>query len=338
VREDGLVTCQSTKCTLNYTHLSPLERYQIQCLLQAGLSIAQTALRLGRHRSTVARELQRNANSPSAYQADQAQHLAQARQSAQRNAQRLFEPHWALVLSYLQLDLSPQQAAHRLRLEQRLRISTSGIYKHLHRQAAHAGGATQPRLRCGRRRRKAHAGAGQLPDRVGIAQRPAIVDTRSRLGDWEGDTIVSGAAALAGLVTLTERRSRYTLAQHVLRRQAEPVGEAIIQMLRPYPGQRHTLTLDNGKEFAQHAWVRRRLDMEIYFADPHSPWQRGCNENHNGLLRHYFPKGCDLGAFRQLHVLDAVYRLNHRPRRCLGWKTPHEVFHGYAVSPLTLTG
>ena len=162
------------------------------------------------------------------------------------------------------------------------------------------------------------------------------MDKRARLGDWEGDTIASGAGGLAGLVTLTERLSRYTLAQHVQRRQAEPVGQAIIEMLRPHPRRRHTLTLDNGKEFAEHRWVHRRLKTKVYFADPHSPWQRGLNENHNGLLRHYFPKGSDLGMASEEQVLQAVYRLNHRPRRCLGWKTPHEVFHGYKVTPLTL--
>lgn len=316
---------------MNYTHLSQSERYQIQCLRDVGLSITQTALRLGRHRSTIAREVRRNSDASTAYQAHNAHQQALSRQSGQTNAQRFDDAQWELVLSYLQLDLSPQQAAARLGLERRLRISHTCIYNRLRRM-----GQAAPRLRCGQCRRKAHTGAGQLRDRVGIAQRPAIVDKRARLGDWEGDTIVSGAGGLAGLVTLTERRSRYTLAQRVQRRQAEPVGQAIIEMLRPHPRRRHTLTLDNGKEFAQHRWVHRRLKTKVYFADPHSPWQRGLNENHNGLLRHYFPKGSDLGMASEEQVLQAVYRLNHRPRRCLGWKTPHEVFHGYKVTPLTL--
>lgn len=316
---------------MNYTHLSQSERYQIQSLRDAGLSITQTALRLGRHRSTIVREIARNSGANEAYQAHSAHQQARARQSGQTNAQRLGDAQWALVLSYLQLDLSPQQAAARLGLEKRLRISHTCIYNWLHRM-----GRVATRLRCGQRRRKAHSGVGQLRDRTGIAQRPAIVDKRARLGDWEGDTIVSGAGGLAALVTLTERRSRYTLAQHVQRRRAEPVGQAIIEMLRPHSRHRHTLTLDNGKEFADHKWVHRRLKTKVYFADPHSPWQRGLNENHNGLLRHYFPKGSDLGAASEQQVQQAVYMLNHRPRRCLGWKTPHEVFHGYKVTPLTL--
>ena len=316
---------------MNYTHLSQSERYQIQSLCDMGRTITQIALYLGRHRSTIAREIRRNSDASAAYQAQSAHEQACARQSAQTNAQRFDDAHWQLVLSYLQLDLSPQQAAARLGLEKRLRISHTCIYNWLRRM-----GPAAPRLRCAQRRRKIRSGVGQLRDRVGIAQRPAIVDKRARLGDWEGDTIVSGGGGLAGLVTLTERRSRYTLAQHVQRRQAEPVGQAIIDMLRLHPKCRHTLTLDNGKEFAEHAWVHTRLKTKVYFADPHSPWQRGLNENHNGLLRHYFPKGSDLGKASQQQVLDAVYRLNHRPRRCLGWKTPHEVFHGYKVTPLTL--
>ena len=232
----------------------------------------------------------------------------------------------------LQLDLSPQQVSERLRLEQRLCISHGCIYRRLHQLRWDR----TPRLRCGQRRRKAPEGVGQLPDRVGIEQRPAIVDERSRLGDWEGDTIVSGQGALGAILTLAERCSRYTLAAPLKRRQADATGEAIIELLRPHRTKRHTLTLDNGKEFAQHGRVARYLDMPVYFADPHSPWQRGLNENHNGLLRYYFPKGSDLSAVTETEVLDAVYRLNHRPRKCLGWKTPHEVFHGFEMTPLTL--
>ncbi|MFT4242349.1 MAG: IS30 family transposase [Acidovorax sp.] len=319
---------------MSYTHLSQSERYQIQCLHDMGLPLTRIAHQLGRHRGTIAREIKRS-GCTGAYRAEVAQQQANARQqNSKRNAQRFFEQHWTLVRSYLQLELSPQQVSARLALEKRLHISHACIYNHIR-----CMGGAMPPLRCGqRRRRKAHSGAGQLTDRLGIAQRPAIVERRSRLGDWEGDTIASGSGGLAGLVTLTERRSRYTLAQHVQRRQAQPVAEAIIEMLRPHERCRHTLTLDNGKEFAQHAWVCKRLNTKVYFADPHSPWQRGLNENHNGLLRHYFPKGSDLGQVTEQQVLDAVYQLNHRPRKCLGWKTPHEVFHGYRIAPLTLPG
>ncbi|WP_243457636.1 IS30 family transposase [Ottowia testudinis] len=317
---------------MSYTHLSRDERYQIQCLLELGQSAAAIARHLQRHPSTIRRELARNASAAAAYRADAAHSQAGARQSARTNAWRFTPDDWALVMAYLQLDLSPQQVAQRLLLEQRLCISHSCIYQRLQRQPSHC-----PRLRCGQRRRKARApGVGQLADRLGIEQRPAIAQERSRLGDWEGDTIVSGQGALAGLLTLAERRSRYTLAAPLAQRRAEPTAEAIIELLRPHRQLCHTLTLDNGKEFAQHVCVARRLDMQVYFADPHSSWQRGLNENHNGLLRYYFPKGSDLSHVSEQQVLDAVHRLNHRPRRCLGWLTPHEVFHGFEMTPLTL--
>ena len=317
---------------MSYTHLSRDERYQIQCLHELGLSPTAIAAKLGRHRSSIARELQRNADAAGRYGAAAAHKQASARQSNRCNAW-CFEPQdWALVMDYLQRDLSPQQVAQRLLLEERLCISHDCIYQRLRRL-----GAACPRLRCGQRPRKAKAqGVGQIPQRIGIEQRPAIVDERSRLGDWEGDTIVSGQHALGAIVTLAERYSRYTLAAPLQRRQADATAEAIVELLRPHRQCRHTLTLDNGKEFAQHARVSFQLDMPVYFADPHSPWQRGLNENHNGLLRFYFPKGSDLSDVTEQQVMDAVYRLNHRPRRCLGWKTPHEVFHGFEVTPLTL--
>ena len=317
---------------MSYTHLSQDERYQIQCLLQLGCCASDIARQLARHPSTIRREIARNTNAQGSYRAQAAQSQAHARQSQRSNAWCFEHEDWRLVMAYLQLDLSPQQVSERLLLEQRLCISHTCIYQRLQRP-----GTEHLSLRCGQRRRKARArGAGQIPDRVGIEQRPAIVDERSRLGDWEGDTIVSGQGALGAIVTLNERASRYTLAMPLERRLAEDTGEAIIELLRPHRQCRHTLTLDNGKEFAQHARVAHQLDMQLFFADPHSPWQRGLNENHNGLLRYYFPKGSDLGRVSQQQVLDAVHRLNHRPRKCLGWKTPHEVFNGFEIVPLTL--
>ena len=143
-------------------------------------------------------------------------------------------------------------------------------------------------------------------------------------------------AALFGIAALYRTLGTYdtTVQQRVAQERAvsRMESEFKTQVLE----WKNTLTLDNGKEFAEHRWVHRRLKTRVYFADPHSPWQRGLNENHNGLLRHYFPKGSDLGKASEQEVLQAVYRLNHRPRRCLDWKTPHEVFHGYKVTPLTL--
>lgn len=161
------------------------------------------------------------------------------------------------------------------------------------------------------------------------------MDKKTRLGDWEGDTVI-GKNHKGVLVTLVERRSRYTLACQADTKEALPVCEAIIEMLRPHKSVCHTITFDNGKEFAQHQHVAACLDAKVYFAHPYCSWERGLNENTNGLLRQYFPKGTDLQSVTQSQVLDAVYALNHRPRKCLGYKTPHEVFYGLPLTAIKL--
>lgn len=319
---------------MTYTHLSQAERYQIQALRTVGHSITAIAGVLGRHRSSISRELRRNGSSRTRYKASHAQAQASLRQTSRRNARQFSELVWALVRRYLQLDLSPQQVAARLKLEGRLSISHTCIYRYVRRQ----GKALLQHLRC-RKKRKSHGTPerrGQLKGRVGIERRPAVVDARTRMGDWEGDTIVSGGHRSGVLVTLAERRSRYTLVAPVKSGRAEPVAQALIDLLRAHRSKCHTLTLDNGKEFAEHAFVAKRLGAKVYFADPYCSWQRGLNENHNGLLRQYFAKGSDLGQLSLVQVQEAMHRLNHRPRKCLGWKTPHEVFYGFEVLPLTL--
>lgn len=319
---------------MTYTHLSQAERYQIQALRTAGHSIGAVASVLGRHPSSISRELRRNGASRTRYKAEQAHRLASLRQTSRRNARQFSELVWALVHQYLQLDLSPEQVSARLKLEARLSISHTCIYHYVRRQ----GKTLIQHLRC-RKRRKTHGlpeRRGQLKGRVGIEQRPAVVDARTRIGDWEGDTIVSGGHRPGVLVTLAERRTRYTLVAPVSSGKAEPVAQAMIELLSPHRNVCHTITLDNGKEFAEHAFIAKRLGAKVYFADPYCSWQRGLNENHNGLLRQYFAKGSDLGQLSLVQVQEAMHRLNHRPRKCLGWKTPHEVFYGFEVLPLTL--
>lgn len=319
---------------MSYTHLSQSERYQIQALHGLGHCIRAIAAALGRHRSSIARELRRNAEPRAHYKAAQAHAMAAQRQSRRRNARQFAQVVWALVDTYLRLDLSPQQVSARLKLEGRASISHTCIYRYARQQ----GLALVQHLRCRKRRRRYGSAdrRGQLKGRVGIEKRPAVVQARSRIGDWEGDTIVSGGHRPAVLVTLAERRTRYTLVAPVSSGKAEPVAQAMIELLRPHRNVCHTITLDNGKEFAEHAFVAKCLRAKVYFADPYCSWQRGLSENHNGLLRQYFPKGSDLAQFSLVQVQEAVHRLNHRPRKCLGWKTPHEVFYGFEISPLTL--
>ena len=320
---------------MTYTHLTQCERYQIQALKANNLSLRRIAAQLGRSASTIAREIKR-AGSPASYQAQTAHTLATERQSLCRNARTIAPERWTAVHSYLRQYMSPEQVCGRLALEGAVPVSHESIYRHIYRDKA-KGGDLASYLRCQKVRRKRYASGherrGQLKGRICIEQRPAIVQARQRIGDWEGDTVV-GRGHSGVLVTLVDRCSRYTLVRHLPNREAAPVSAAILQMLRPHKAQCLTLTFDNGKEFADHAFFGNCLEADVYFAHPYHSWERGTNENTNGLLRQFFPKAMRFTNLCDQDVDDAAYRLNHRPRKCLGYRTPHEVFYGYPVSPL----
>ena len=322
---------------MNYTHLTQDERYQIHALRRQGVNPARIAAELRRDRSTISRELKRNAGE-AGYKPVAAHTRARARQCERRNAKQFSAAQWAHVNVYLRLHLSPQQASERLKLEQALRISPECIYLHAYQDKAQ-GGDLVSYLRCQKVRRKRYASGqqrrGVLRNRVGIEQRPGIVDKRSRIGDWEGDTVI-GKGHQGVLVTLVERKSRYTLAAALPSRHSDGVTHAVIELLRPHKSQCKTLTFDNGKEFAEHEFIAQCLQAKVYFAHPYCSWERGLNENHNGLLRQFFPKKTNLLKVTQDQVNDAVYRLNHRPRKCLGYRTPHEVFYGLEMRPIKL--
>ena len=194
-------------------------------------------------------------------------------------------------------------------------------------------------LRCQKERRKRYACGrerrGVLKNRISIEQRPAVVEARSRIGDWEGDTVI-GKGHQGVLVTLVERKSRYTLARQLDSRHSAKVTPAIIELLKPHQASCKTLTFDNGKEFAEHEFIAQCLNANVYFAHPYCSWERALNENHNGLLRQFFPKKTNFLKVNQDEVNEAVYRLNHRPRKCLQYRTPHEVFYRLKMTPLKL--
>ena len=322
---------------MTYKHLSQEERYQIHALKRQNISLACIAAELQRNRSTISRELKRNVG-PTGYKPAQAHQQARSRQCRRRNARHFSAAQWQHVHVYLRLHLSPQQCSGRLRLEQAISISAECIYQHAYQDKA-AGGDLVSYLRCQKVRRKRYASGrerrGVLKNRTCIEQRPAVVDKRSRIGDWEGDTII-GKGHQGVLVTLVERKSRYTLAAQLDSRRSTGVTRAVIELLRPHKDQCKTLTFDNGKEFAEHEFIAQCLKAKVYFAHPYCSWERGLNENHNGLLRQYFPKKTNLRKVTQNQVNEAVHRLNHRPRKCLGYRTPHEVFYGLAMRPIKL--
>ena len=307
---------------MSYKHLSQTERYQIYSLMKAGQNIQTIAQILGRHKSTISREVLRNAGLRG-YRPRQAENLRQQRSQESRNARQVDPVTRNLVAERLGLQWSPEQIAASLP------ISHETIYQHVYADKAQ-GGLLWKNLRCQKKRRKRYASAksrrGQIIGRRPIAQRPASVETRSQVGHWEGDTVI-GAGHKQAIVTLVERKSGYAVISHVIQKTSDLVSKAIITSLGPLALCVKTVTYDNGKEFADHAVVDKALKSTAYFADPYSSWQRGSNENFNGLLRQYIPKKRPLSTVTASELKKIQDLINHRPRKRLGYKTPHEVLH-----------
>ncbi len=309
----------------SYTQLTQDERYQIFVLKKANHSQTEIAGMLGRHKSTISRELVRNRGGKG-YRPGQAHRWATARRKA-RNCRRIPAWIWQKIEALIRRDWSPQQVSGRLRLEGGIRVSHEWIYRHVYADKR-SGGDLHRHLRCRKRRRKrygAYDRRGRIPGRISIEQRPAIVETRQRLGDWEGDTVI-GKAHRGALVTLVERKSAYTLIEKVDRKKAACVRKAVTDCLAPHKETVHTITYDNGREFADHAGMATDLEADVYFAHPYCSWERGLNENTNGLIRQYFPKHRDLTTVTPEEVHHAMNALNHRPRKNLDYQTPYEVF------------
>lgn len=298
------------------------EREVVSQMWYAGKKRAEIARRLGRHRSTIGRELRRNSQA-GGYAAVAAHRRALQRRRQRPLVRKMDRPEVnAFVRRGLVRCWSPDQIAGRCRIEYphqpQHHVSAPTIYQWIRAQ-----GHWERFLRCGRRRPKTDA-RGQIPQRVVITGRPEIVNRRARFGDWEGDTVV-GRRHRGGLVTLVERKSGFLAAAKVKDRQAARVRRTIVDLLGPLPGRlRHTLTFDNGKEFSEHEHLAQQLDCGIFFAKPYCSWQRGTNENTNGLLRQFFPKKTD---FRRIGYEEVAWRvdlLNGRPRKRLGYRTPQE--------------
>jgi IS30 family transposase len=296
------------------------EREQIAQFRSQGLSRAEIGRRLGRHRATIGRELTRNGDGVS-YWAYRAQEKAQARR--RHRARKLDDPSLsAFVRRGLVRRWSPEQIAGRLRREVGPRqLSHSTIYRWIVRQERRS--FWESLLRFGSRRQEPER-RGKLRARAEISGRPAVVDERRRFGDWEGDTVV-GQGRRGGLVTLVERKSGFALAGKVERLKARNVArQATRRFAMLPPGLRHTVTFDNGKEFAEHKRIARATGIDVYFARPYHAWERGSNESFNGLLRQFFPKGTDFRGTSPLEVKDVLDLLNDRPRKRLGYRTPRE--------------
>jgi IS30 family transposase len=291
-------------------------------------SLSDIAKGMGRNKGTLSRELKRNTGQRG-YRYSQADSFAKQRHADKPKAKKMVGELKTYVTERLQQHWSPEQISGRLEADGKPGASHETIYR-LVLEDKKAGGDLYTCLRHQakpyRKRYGKHDYRGQIPNRVDIDQRPAIVDEKSRLGDWEADTVI-GKGHKGVLVTLTERVSKLNLAICVARKEAVLVKEAIIQALQPVKDWVKTMTFDNGREFCHHSEIAQQLDCETYFAKPYHSWQRGLNENHNGLLRQYFPKQSPLDTVSQRELDVAISEMNHRPRKSLNYKTPWEVFY-----------
>jgi IS30 family transposase len=316
---------------MSYQQLTHRERYQIMALRKARRKQSAIAALIGVHKSTISRELRRNTGGRG-YQAAQADVFARVRREQRARTPRISDQAWQLVEDKLRQEWSPGQVSGWLSRHTPWRISHEWIYRYIWADKRR-GGTLHRHLRWRKKYRKRYGGRdlrGQIKDhafKVSIEERPAMVHERKRVGDWELDTIVgtrhgSGHA----LVSLCERKSRLTLLAKVEAATAEAVEQAIVKLLQPLREQVHTLTSDNGREFSNHRRIAAQWQADFYFAHPYCSWERGTNENTNGLVRQYFPKGSDLKEATPEKVQQVTERLNHRPRRCLKFATPQEVF------------
>lgn len=301
------------------------ERESISRMQASGCSPPRIAKALGRHRGTINRELARN-SSCGCYRAVKAQQLAQARRRERPLTRRMDDPQTReRVIRLLVQYWSPEQIAGRAAMQcgQAL-LSHQTLYTWIKQDENR--GHWESFLRHRGRNRPADDRRGQIRKQVRIQDRPAIVDKRQRRGDWEGDTVV-GSKRSGCVVTLVDRKTGYLLAGKTIDRTAERVGSKMIQLFSPLDQScRHTLTLDNGKEFSQHNRVTEKLQLPIYFARPYCSFERGTNENTNGLLRQFIPKKTDLREVSHQQLSRYADMMNDRPRKRLGYKTPRELF------------
>ena len=308
-------------------HLTKEERDRIAQLSYQGFEQKEIARWIGRSPATISRELNRNRTGHE-YFAGQAQEATERRRRERPLTRKLDDPEInETVREGLVQNWSPEQIAGRMQRDHsddpRRQVSAQTIYTWIE-QDQH-----RDHWKSFLRRRGKRPSRRKKPDGIGapIDQRPEVIEQRLRLGDFEGDTVL-GPPGTGGLATLVDRKSRYTIIVKIRSKVADHVHQKIRERLKQLEQeQRRSLTLDNGTEFARCQRLEKHLNMELYFADPGCPYQRGTNENTNGLIRQYYPKGTDFREVSHQEVRRVENLINHRPRTCLGFKTPHEVFH-----------
>ena len=325
-----------------YHHVTQDIRSQIYALKAIGTSLHKISAIVGRHVSTVSREIKRNTGGRG-YRYKQADAKAvERRENASRTPQKLTPTLVTIIEKNLLEKWSPDQISGRLKEKNIASISHETIYQHIWRNKR-AGGVLYKQLRHNgkkyNKRSSGKAGRGCIPNRVDITERPKIVEQKTRIGDWEGDTVIS-AVSKAALLTVVDRHSKFTRIKKIGRKTAENVRIAMKEVMNSLPV--YTVTYDNGMEFAAHQGIAADLNAQCYFAAPYHSWERGLNEHTNGLIRQYLPKSMDFKDVTDDEIQVIEDRLNNRPRKILGYKTPMEVMMTHpnfqTSRPFTLDG
>ena len=316
--------------TRRYKQLTLGQRHQIQVLLKGHMQ-KEIAAAVGISDGALSRELSRNTGDQG-YCPEAAHALATKRRVSAKKHTKSDERHLPIVKKGLSLGLSPENIACRMKLEvPDIALSHTTIYKRIANNKAHGGTLYKQLPRFGKRRCKGgkrKAGRSLIPNRVDITERPGVVELRSRLGDWEGDTVYGQDAHL---VTMVERKSRLTLLGKVDTKRAEIVADTLIRMMKRVQKTR-TITFDNGGEFADHQRLAKAINADIYFAKPYASYQRGTNENTNGIIRRTWPKKMALGNLTKEDLETMELLINTMPRKVLGGKTPIEVYTGQSIA------
>ena len=314
-----------------YTQITEWERYQIAILRKEGFNITQIAKRLGRHRSSISREMRRNTNWKGVWTPSKAQEKAQARRWKSRKKPQFTQQEFQIVIKLLKLKWSPEQISNVLKGFGILSISHETIYKYIWRNKHKENGNWWVYLRHNqkqrRKRNNSQDSRGRLSCKRPIENRPQGALNRSRPGHFEIDT-VWGKGSQDSILTLVDRKTGYTIIGKLKNRSTKVLNRRLLKLVKRYKGRIKTITADNGTEFHAYKKVEQATGIKWYFAKPYHSWERGTNENTNGLIRQWLPKGTSMSSLTQRQCDSIATQLNHRPRKRLGYTTPYSEFHG----------
>ena len=304
-------------------------------MMKAGHTQNEVAKCIGRSPSTISRELRRN-KGLRGYRPAQAQRLTQTRRSEALKNIKITEEVWGWIVTLIRQELSPQQVVDYLKRHRGISLHHESVYQLIYLEKSQ-GGQLYRHLRIAskpyRKRYGVYDKRGRIKDRVDIDERPDIVESRRRIGDWEGDTVM-GKGHKSALLTMVERKTLYTVIARLAGKHAGLLSAAMLKHMQDLKDKVKTITFDNGLEFSEHKVIAKGLETDIYFAHPYASWERGTNENTNGLIRQYFPKGTDFNNITDEQIKYVMDRLNNRPRKTRNCRSPNELFMGLKVDLL----